>query len=70
MKKRPGRPCKSAFRKISLSIPAELYEGLEFDSFFFKGNKTAYINNLIRKDLDRNLDKYRKFKAMMMENKE
>ena len=28
---------------------------------------TAYINNLIHRDLERNLEKYREFKTMMEE---
>lgn len=52
---------------ISLVSLIELYEGVEFASYFFRGNVTAYINNLIRRDLERNLDKYREFKTMMEE---
>ena len=63
--KRSGRPSKGEVHKVSLSIPVELYEGVEFGSFFFKGNKTAYINSLIKKDLEHNLDKYREFKSMV-----
>ncbi len=32
---------------------------------FFKGNKTAYINALIKKDLEENLEKYKEFKDMV-----
>ena len=66
-KGKSGRPSKGEVHKISLAIPADLYEGVEFGSYFFKGNMTAYINNLIRRDLERNLDKYREFKTMMEE---
>jgi hypothetical protein len=66
-KGKSGRPSKGEVHKISLSIPVELYEGVEFGSYFFRGNITAYINNLIRRDLERNLDKYREFKKMMEE---
>ena len=69
-KKKPskvGRPKKGEVHKISLSIPVEIYEGVELASYFFRGNITAYINNLIHRDLERNLDKYREFKAMMEE---
>ena len=66
-KGRSGRPSKGEVHKISLSIPVELYEGVEFGSYFFRGNITAYINSLIRRDLERNLDKYREFKKMMEE---
>lgn len=33
-------------------------------SLFFKGNKTAYINDLIKRDLEQNLEKYKEFKRM------
>ena len=66
-KGKSGRPSKGEVHKISLAIPIELYEGVEFASYFFRGNITAYINNLIRRDLERNLDKYREFKTMMEE---
>ena len=66
-KGKSGRPPKGEVHKISLAIPVELYEGVEFGSYFFRGNITAYINNLIRRDLEKNLDKYREFKTMMEE---
>ena len=65
VKGKSGRPSKGKVHKISLAIPVELYEGTEFGSYFFKGNITAYINGLIRKDLEKNLDKYKEFKKMM-----
>lgn len=64
-RKSSGRPSKGEVRKISLSIPVEVYEGVELASYFFKGNVTEYINTVIRRDLSRNLEKYREFKAMM-----
>ena len=66
-KRKSGRPKKGEVHKISLAIPVELYEGVEFASYFFRGNITAYINHLIRRDLEKNLDKYREFKTMMEE---
>lgn len=66
-KKKSGRPSKGKVHKISLSIPVEIYEGVELASYFFRGNMTAYINNLIHRDLERNLEKYREFKTMMEE---
>ena len=63
--KKNGRPSNGEVHKVSLAIPVELYEGVESASYFFKGNKTAYINNLIKKDLERNLDKYKEIKAMV-----
>ena len=66
-KKKSGRPSKGKVHKISLSIPVEIYEGVELASYFFRGNMTAYINNLIHRDLERNIEKYREFKTMMEE---
>ena len=64
-KNKGGRPSKGDVKKISLAIPIELYEGVETGaSLFFKGNKTAYINALIKKDLEENLEKYKEFKNM------
>ena len=65
--RKSGRPTKGKVHKISLSIPLELYEGIEFASYFFRGNITAYINSLIRLDLERNLDKYQEFRTIMEE---
>lgn len=64
-RKSSGRPRKGERRKISLSIPIEVYEGVELASYFFKGNVTEYINTAIRRDLSRNLEKYREFRTMM-----
>ena len=65
--RKAGRPKKGDVRKISLAIPVELYDGVEFGSYFFRGNITAYINSLIRRDLEKNLGKYQEFRAMMEE---
>lgn len=63
--KKAGRPSKGDRKKITLSIPVELYEEMEIGaSLFFKGNKTAYINDLIKRDLEQNLEKYKEFKRM------
>lgn len=63
--KKGGRPSNGAVKKISLSVPVELYDGVETGAaLFFKGNKTAYINALIKKDLEENLEKYKEFQAM------
>lgn len=64
-RKSPGRPSKGKVRKISLSIPLDVYEGVKLASYFFKGNVTEYINTVIRRDLSRNLENYREFKITM-----
>ena len=61
-----GRPSNGEVKKISLSIPVDLYEGVMLGaSLFHKGNKTAYINALIKKDLEMNGEKYKEFKSIM-----
>ena len=63
--KKGGRPAGGAVKKLSLAIPVELMNGIEAAaSLLHNGNKTAYINALIKKDLDDNLEKYQEFQAM------
>ena len=63
--KKAGRPSNGETVKISLAVPAELHAGMEAGAaLFFKGNKTAYINSLIKKDLEENLETYNKFLAI------
>ena len=60
-----GRPSKGKVKKISLSVPIELMEGIETGAaLFFKGNKTAFINALIKKDIEKNLDKYKEYEKI------
>lgn len=64
--KKIGRPSNGEMKKMSISISADLYEGLEMGAtLFFKGNKTAYINALIKRDLEENLENYRKFRELV-----
>ena len=44
-KSKGGCPSKGKSHKISLAIPVEFYYGVEFASYFFRGNITAYIVN-------------------------
>ncbi len=60
-----GRPSNGDVKRISLAIPVEIYEQMEYGAtLFHKGNRTAYINALIKKDLDENLEKYKEFQKM------
>ena len=64
-KNKGGRPSNGEVKRVSLSIPVEIYEQMEYGAtLFHKGNRTAYINALIKKDLDENLEKYKEFKKM------
>lgn len=68
-KSKGGRPSKGAVKKITLAIPEELFESIEIASILFKGNRTAYINSLIKKDMEQNLEKYKEFKAMINQSR-
>ena len=60
--KKIGRPSIGEVKKISVGIAMDLYDGMEMGAtLFFKGNKTAYINALIKKDLEENMEKYQQF---------
>ena len=64
-KGKSGRPSNGDVKKISLAIPVESLEGVEAAAaLFYKGNVTAYINDLIKKDLQENLKKYKTFLDM------
>ena len=64
--KRPsGRPSTGKTIRITLAIPEDLLHGIDTASLLHKGNRTAYINSLIKKDLDTNLLKYEEFNKML-----
>ena len=64
-KRTAGRPSSGRTIKITLAIPEDLMDGIEAASLLHKGNRTAYINSLIRKDLSENLTKYTEFRNMI-----
>ena len=64
-KRLAGRPSSGKTVKITLAIPEDLMDGIEAASLLHKGNRTAYINSLIRKDLNENLAKYTEFSNMI-----
>ncbi len=64
-KRMAGRPSSGKTIKITLAIPEDLMDGIEAASLLHKGNRTAYINSLIRKDLGENLAKYTEFSNMI-----
>lgn len=57
--KKKGRPSMGKTKRISFLVPEEMYEELELAAtLLYKGNKTSYLNALIRQDLEDNKDKY------------
>lgn len=63
--KKAGRPSTGKTTKITLAIPEDMMEGIDSASLLHKGNRTAYINSLIRKDLAENLEKYQEFDKLI-----
>jgi len=63
--KKAGRPSTGRTYKITLAIPEELINDIDAAALLHKGNRTAYINSLIKKDLDENLKKYEEFNKML-----
>lgn len=63
--KKAGRPSTGRTYKITLAIPEELINDIDAAALLYKGNRTAYINSLIKKDLDENLKKYEEFNKML-----
>lgn len=64
--KKSGRPAGEPSKHISLSVPESLYDDINIAAALLcKGNRTAYINSLIKKDLKDNGAKYREFKRIM-----
>ena len=63
VKRRVGRPTtkkvKETCRKINVAIPIELLDKWDEVKKALGGNQTAYIVNLIRKDLNENYASYK-----------
>lgn len=62
-KRRVGRPAtkhvKETCRKINVAVPIELLDKWDEVKKALGGNQTAYIVNLIRKDLNENYESYK-----------
>ena len=63
--KKAGRPSTGKTVKITLAIPEEYIDGVSSAALLHKGNRTAYINSQIKKDLEENLVKYKEFNKMI-----
>lgn len=61
-----GRPAREENAKvISLAVPESLFADLEVAALLkTKGNKTAYIVQLIREDIEKNGELYQRFKEL------
>ena len=66
LEKKAGRPSSGKTVKITLAIPENLMSGIDSAALLHKGNRTAYINSLIQKDLNENLTKYEEFHKLIM----
>ena len=63
---RGGRPAREeSVKVISLAVPESLFPDLEIAALLkTRGNKTAYIVQLIREDIEKNGELYQKFKEL------
>ena len=65
-KNRVGRPSKGEVRKYSIAIDTALVEHIEMCAdLFYHGNKTEYINALIRKDKAEHMEEYKQIKDLI-----
>ena len=61
-KKKVGRPKTKhgTYRTINIAVPEEMMGDIKIAACQYGNNLTAYINDLIKKDLAANLEKYKK----------
>lgn len=62
--KKAGRPSNGEVKHISLAIPVDIFEKTGVAALLYDGNRTKYINALIKKDLEENYDKYSALKKL------
>lgn len=59
-KKKAGRPKikEGEYKTINISIPVPVLEQMEVAKLKYGNNLTAYVNAVIKADLDKNYEKY------------
>lgn len=60
LKRKPGRPRKNGGKSVtvSISVSEELARQLDIARMTYEGNLSKYLTELIRRDLEKNLDTY------------
>ena len=66
-KKKRGRPKTKTDpeRTINIAIPVEVLEKMDIAKVCYGNNLTAYVNAVIKADLQANFEKYSSIKSMM-----
>lgn len=59
-KKKIGRPKikEGEYRTVNISVPVHILEQMEVAKLKYGNNLTAYVNSIIKADLDNNYDNY------------
>ncbi len=71
-KNKGGRPRKRTepYKILNIGVPVSVYEDVyQYALPLYDNNMTVYINTLIKKDLEANIDSYKKVSAMMKKAK-
>lgn len=66
-KKKVGRPKvkEGTFKTINISVPVDILEKMEVAKLKYGNNLTAYVNAVIKADLDTNYEKYLQLQRLM-----
>lgn len=66
-KKKTGRPKvkEGEYKTINISVPIPILEQMEVAKLKYRNNLTAYVNAVIKADLDANYEKYLKVQEML-----
>ncbi len=71
-KNKGGRPRKRTepYKILNIGVPISVYEDVyQYALPLYDNNMTVYINTLIKKDLESNIDSYKQVRAMMKKAK-
>ena len=66
-KKKTGRPKvkKGEYKTINISVPVDVLKLMEVAKLKYGNNLTAYVNAVIKADLDANYEKYQQLQELM-----
>ena len=66
-KKKTGRPKikEGEYKTINISVPVDVLKLMEVAKLKYGNNLTAYVNAVIKADLDANYDKYQQLQELM-----
>lgn len=50
---------------INIAVPVSLYDSMNIAKLKYNNNLTAYVNDLIQKDISKNLDTYKEIQRLL-----